>query len=965
MKLFGKKTLALLLALSMIMSVCVFAGEAKTLEVNQTATLTAAAAPEGKTVIWESSDPAKVTVNNGTIKGIAVGSATITAKYQSAEATEGAEAQYTELDTWEVTVTKPTIKSVEKQTIKVPLGLPGSKLASYFPASFKVTLGSGSTKTLTVGTDVTLSVSGVNTETAGTYPCSAKLTAAAEETYALAEGVNFNFDIQVVTTWSLSNISVTDVLEDVDDPVSGITSKIRYAVEQIYGDSIMSSSIDFAFSNGIKGEMYENEYYVKESYQDDLVKDGSLTDTVTYEATYNGVKFTGQIGLTVYTTELSDTFTYAGDNLSDLKTAISTRLSAKYGKTLSAVYFDDIELDGGMLYTDSTCEYEIDEDEYSASEFAALYYLPDGSGEPSVIYYTAYDSTGDYYLEGTISLYADEFLLLTGEITSEEVIELDGATFEDAFLDLNSDYEYLDYVTFTKPASGDGYLYVEYDEDDNKHTSIGTSTKYYVEDDSKALIDDVTYVPGKDTEGVVNIKFKAIGYNDDEKKVTVDGIMQITVTVAADITIQAGKEQTVEIDPDLFLEYIEDVDTSNKDLEIVSVAITNAPYQAKKGYLVTDGDELTKSGVKTFYADEDDVDVSKKKYDLYDLSFLGGTADGTVSGTFKVTYVRENSTKKYYADGTIDFVTGASSTAGKEMTATIWASEPEWFGKQVTMDSFKILGGNNNEYVVFTSLPVGGKLVYNWGKTGQKDVTLGTKYYLTAKPGAQLMSNVTFVPSYSASKVQKTIPMEFKAYNAKDKAVSGKIILTVNHNPYSRKFYDITTNTYADSVDFLANQGITTGMTATTFGPNNNVTRAQFVTFLWRAAGSPAVTGVTNKFTDVKSTGEYAYAYQAILWAVQNNITTGRSATSFAPAANVTHQELLTFLYRYDVNYLKHSATTSSYVNYTDYSSVDSWAQTPVKWADYKGILDGYTIQPKVPGTRATVALWLHRMLTL
>jgi hypothetical protein len=124
------------------------------------------------------------------------------------------------------------------------------------------------------------------------------------------------------------------------------------------------------------------------------------------------------------------------------------------------------------------------------------------------------------------------------------------------------------------------------------------------------------------------------------------------------------------------------------------------------------------------------------------------------------------------------------------------------------------------------------------------------------------------------------------------------------------------------------------------------------------------VAGLTNKFKDVSPTAHKDY-YNAILWAVQNGITTGRSATSFAPAANVTHQELLTFLYRYDVNYLKHSGATSSYVNYTDYSSVDSWAQTPVKWADYKGILSGYTIQPKVPGTRATVALWLHRMLTL
>ncbi|MBR4992087.1 MAG: S-layer homology domain-containing protein, partial [Clostridia bacterium] len=599
-----------------------------------------------------------------------------------------------------------------------------------------------------------------------------------------------------------------------------------------------------------------------------------------------------------------------------------------------------------------------------ASEFAALYYLPDGSGETSVIYYTAYDSTGDYYLEGTISLYADEFLLLTGEITSEDVIQLDGATFEDAFLDLDSDYEYLDYVTFTKPASGDGYLYVEYDEDDSKHTSIGASTKYYVEDDSKALIDDITYVPGKDTEGVVIIKFKAIGYNDNNKKVTVDGVMQITVTVAADITINAGKEQTVEIDPDLFLEFIEDYDTSNKDLEIVSVTISGAPYQAKKGYLVTDGEELNKSGDKTFYADEDDVDVKKKKYDLFDLSFLGGEKDGTVEATFKVTYLRAGSTTKRYAEGTIDFVTGAA-VATSSLSGSTVAAKVVNFGESVTLSSFAALGNNKNEYIVFDTLPVGAKLVYNWGKSNQEDVKIGTKYYLSYKAGEKLMANVTFVPSYSASKIQKPVTMDIKGYNANGKAIAGKVNITVTYAAASAQFYDVATSTYADSVDFLYNQGITTGATATTFNPNGNVKRAEFVTFLWRAAGSPVVTGVTNKFTDVKSTGEFAYAYQAILWAVQKGITTGTSATTFSPAANVTHEQLITFLYRYDVNLLGHSGTGSYSVGYTGWSTVPEYAQIPAKWAAYKGILTDSTTYPTAAGTRATVALWLHRMLTL
>ena len=1046
-KLFGKKTLALLLALSMVMSVCVFAGETVTLAVGGTTNLTVAV--EGATGIsWNSSAPEIASVSNGTVTGVAAGTATITANYTVGEgegatsgtATWGVTVQTVAVEsvsvdasktivvgktatltptvapanatnknvTWSsdntavatvsngtvtavsvgtanitvttvdgsktatcaVEVTKASIKSASTTTSAVPYGASETVVKKKLPNSVEVTLADNSKATL--NSTYLESWTGTYNETATSHVYTANLKS--NNNYELQSGVQIQVTVPTTKTWSLSQITMSAVIEGDDDTVPGLDEEIEYAIETALGKSVSSSSISYDFTSGYYGAVGDTTgtYTVNltDSEEEKLYEDGYLTDTINYKATCGGVEYTGSIKLTMYTTDVSATFTYAGGTLA----SIASRIDSMMGGKMEAIEFEELDLEGGVLWADNKYEEEVYEDEYyTPTELADMIYLPNGSGETSYLSYVAYTDYDDDedevdddkpYIEGTIRLYSEEFLLLSANITSEEVVELEGSVFEEAFLDLNDDYEYLEHVTFTKPSSGDGYLYVEYDEDDSKHTSIGTSTKYYVEDDSKALIDDITYVPGKDTEGVVIIKFKAVGYNEKNKKVTVNGVMQITVAVAADITIQAGKEQEVKIDPDLFLEYIEEKDTSKKDLEIVSVTIYGAPYQAKKGYLVTDGDELTKSGDKTFYADEDDVDVKKKKYDLFDLSFLGGTADGTVEATFKVTYHRENSTKNYYAEGTIDFVTGAAA-AGNTMNGTLQASKTMSFGETVTLNAFKALGGNDNQYITFSALPAGGKLVYNWGLPTQEDVKVGTEYYLSYKAGKKLMQNVTFVPSYSSVKTQKLITIDVKGFNAKGKATNGTINITLNHASYSSKFYDITTSTYADSVDFLANQNITTGMTATTFGPNNNVTRAQFVTFLWRAAGSPAVTGVTNKFTDVKSTGTYSYAYQAILWAVQNNITTGRSATKFDPAANVTHQELLTFLYRYDVNYLKHSSATSSYVNYTDYASVSAYAQVPVMWADYKGILDGYTIQPTVAGTRATVALWLHRMLTL
>ena len=100
---------------------------------------------------------------------------------------------------------------------------------------------------------------------------------------------------------------------------------------------------------------------------------------------------------------------------------------------------------------------------------------------------------------------------------------------------------------------------------------------------------------------------------------------------------------------------------------------------------------------------------------------------------------------------------------------------------------------------------------------------------------------------------------------------------------------------YYNAVLWAVEQGITTGLNATTFGPDVTVTRGQVATFLYRAA-SAAKPSTFNPFTDVKTT---AYNYNAILWAYDNRITTGTSDTTFSPDAYCTRAQIVTFLYRY------------------------------------------------------------------
>jgi len=100
---------------------------------------------------------------------------------------------------------------------------------------------------------------------------------------------------------------------------------------------------------------------------------------------------------------------------------------------------------------------------------------------------------------------------------------------------------------------------------------------------------------------------------------------------------------------------------------------------------------------------------------------------------------------------------------------------------------------------------------------------------------------------------------------------------------------------YIDGVKWAYTNGVTSGTSATTFGPMDTCTRGQVVTFLWRAAGSPEVAGKANPFSDVK---ESDYFYTPVLWAVEKGITAGTSATEFSPNATCSSAHIITFLYR-------------------------------------------------------------------
>ena len=176
---------------------------------------------------------------------------------------------------------------------------------------------------------------------------------------------------------------------------------------------------------------------------------------------------------------------------------------------------------------------------------------------------------------------------------------------------------------------------------------------------------------------------------------------------------------------------------------------------------------------------------------------------------------------------------------------------------------------------------------------------------------------------------------------------------------------------YRDAVGFVSDKGLMTGMNPTTFGPAENLSRAQFAVILYRMKGSPSTAGMNNPFDDNQPGSFY---YDAVIWCNNAGIITGYynadgSFTGrFGPSDNISREQLATMLYRY-ANYVGDDTSAATSLNrFGDAASVSSYAVDALEWAAAEGIVSGRatnppTIAPLDNASRADVAVMLQRYL--
>ena len=400
--------------------------------------------------------------------------------------------------------------------------------------------------------------------------------------------------------------------------------------------------------------------------------------------------------------------------------------------------------------------------------------------------------------------------------------------------------------------------------DDQNHTGTCTDC-HYVKTENHSWVFDHEDAPTFAAAGTRYYKCSATGCTATKTE-SIPKLIEYTVTVKDDGNGKASTSHAQAV----------------AGTEITLTVTANSGYHFKEWQVVKGGMTITNN---KFTMPAENVEVK--------AIFEKNTSTGGGGGGGVTTYAI---TVKSAKNGD---VTASHKTASKGTAVTLTV-DPD---KGYVLDTLTVLDGNN------------------------KDLKLTEK-------------NGKFTFTMPASKV--TVAATFKA-----SAPTGK-------NP----FIDVPAGSYyEDAVVWAVEKGITSGTSAVTFDPNGNCTRAQAVTFLWRAAGSPAPKTKVMPFTDVPSG---SYYYDAVLWAMEQGITKGTSDTAFSPNASCTRAQIVTFLWR-----ANGSPAVSGNSAFTDVAS-DAYYAAAVAWAEKNGVTGGIGNGLFGSGnncTRAQIVTFLYRAM--
>lgn len=486
---------------------------------------------------------------------------------------------------------------------------------------------------------------------------------------------------------------------------------------------------------------------------------------------------------------------------------------------------------------------------------------------------------------------------------------------------------------------------------------VSSSTKYYVSGARNKLISSLYFRTSSTS--TTNAYFTYIGYDADGDVIAAGKVTLGDESVDMEYSASFGSSVT-------FLESDFSKAFSGKageKLDYVTFAMNRATVvMNNKTYSLNDGSNAAifgwayttpKATTKLSSTDKCYYQASYTQLDLDEVTYVTGSY--RTKYTVYLPYTAVGTSGSRYEGYTAITVSGDDSiTASGASMKTLGAAD-------AVLRAYP-----NAAYVMFKQPAVSeGRLLYNFRSVAAQNYTAvdysKDQFYLSGTSAKNLyLDSVFFLPAADCS---TQIRLAFTVYGTSGTQLgSGELTVRVASKTASSVFSDVNARTCswaANAVDFMNEYGLVKGTGTSTFGWKGSMTRGDFVLILYRNAGSPSVYGVSNPFTDVKSTDYY---YEAVLWAYRNNVVNGTSTTTFGPKGKITREQIASILWRLAGK----PVYSASLRSYTDYASVSDYAYDAMSWAVGSGYVkgSGAKLSPKNNATRAEVAVMLHRYLT-
>lgn len=879
-----------------------------------------------------SSDHADIVsvIDSSTIKALKVGSATITATV-----TEDGKTQT--LGSVQITV-ELGVTAITADTSSVEIDADNTKTAS-----LSVTLtGAASGDVLAVQSSDTTVVTVPASVDASTGSCSVTLTAVKTGTAAVTLSCGQATPAQVIVTVKATK----------DHTVTFEKQKLTVKKGETAVNTAKATDGDkltYASSNPAVATVDASTGLVTG------VAAGTATITATVKAA-SGV----QVGTASYTVEVADAYKI------ELSAAPSS-LTAGSASTVSATVYQYMTERGYVPYQQSVeltwNAYKESVADLGGSDPSKVVKTTTSSGSSSVTLYTYATGTSKTAVQVpvtvSVTISGTTYQASPLSVSVSPASAPSFAVHEEDYFDPDDFSEAVDGATgryagklsaITIEGSNGGSVY-------ENGSRVSSSMKYYVSGTRNKLISSLYFRTSSTS--TTNAYFTYIGYDADGDVIAAGKVTLGDESVDMEYSASFGGSVT-------FLESDFSKAFSGKageKLDYVTFAMNRATVvMNNKTYSLNDGSNAaifgwayttSKATTKLSSTDKCYYQASYTQLDLDEITYVTGSY--RTKYTVYLPYTAVGTSGSRYEGYTAITVSGDDSiTASGASMKTLGAAD-------AVLRAYP-----NAAYVMFKQPAVSeGRLLYNFRSVAAQNYTAvdysKDQFYLSGTSAKNLyLDSVFFLPAADCS---TQIRLAFTVYGTSGTQLgSGELTVRVASKTASSVFSDVNARTCswaANAVDFMNEYGLVKGTGTSTFGWKGSMTRGDFVLILYRNAGSPSVYGVSNPFTDVKSTDYY---YEAVLWAYRNNVVNGTSTTTFGPKGKITREQIASILWRLAGK----PVYSASLRSYTDYASVSDYAYDAMSWAVGSGYVkgSGAKLSPKNNATRAEVAVMLHRYLT-